>query len=67
MSDRFLEQRIKITFCAKLGKNESETCGIVSEAYGRKAMKKSSNFDGHKRFKEGRKNVEDIERSDRLT
>jgi len=33
MSDRFLEQQIDITFCVKLGKNESDTCTLLSEAY----------------------------------
>jgi hypothetical protein len=45
MSDRFLEQRINIKFCAKLGKNASETCAMLSNAYGVEAMKKSSVFE----------------------
>jgi hypothetical protein len=52
MSDRFLEQRTNIKFCVKLGKNASDTCAMLSEAYGGEAMKKSSAFDCHKRFKE---------------
>jgi hypothetical protein len=44
MSYRFLEQRINIKFCAKLGKNASYTCAMLSEACGREAMKKSSVF-----------------------
>jgi hypothetical protein len=63
MSDRFLEQRINIKFCAKLGKRASDTCVKLSEAYGRDAMEKSSVFEWHKRFEEGRENVEDDERS----
>jgi hypothetical protein len=53
MGDRFLEQRINFTFCVKLGKNANDTCAVLSEAYGRDAMKKSSIFERHKRFKEG--------------
>jgi hypothetical protein len=38
MSDRLLEQRINIKFCAKLGKNTSETLQILTEAYDADAM-----------------------------
>jgi len=48
MSDRFLEQRINIKFCVKLGKNASDTCAIPSEAYGAEVMKNSSAFEWHK-------------------
>jgi hypothetical protein len=34
MSDRFLEQRINIKFCVKL--DASDTCSLLSEAYGEK-------------------------------
>jgi hypothetical protein len=44
MSDRFLEQEININFCVKLGNNASDTCSMLSEAYGGEAMKKSSAF-----------------------
>jgi hypothetical protein len=44
--DRFLEQRIKITFCEKLGKNATDTCAMLSEAYGGIAMKKSRVLSG---------------------
>jgi hypothetical protein len=33
-SRRFLEQRIDIKFCAKLGKNASDTCAMLSDTYG---------------------------------
>jgi hypothetical protein len=65
MSDRFLEQRINIKFCVKLGKSANDTYGMFSEAYGGEAMKKSSVFEWQKLFKEDRENVEDDERSDR--
>jgi hypothetical protein len=61
MSDRFLEQRINIKFCVKLGKNASGTCVMLSEAYGREAMIKC--FGWRKRFKVGRENVQDDEDS----
>jgi hypothetical protein len=58
MSDRLLEQRIN-KFCAKLGKSASETLQMLTGAYGADAMKKSSVFACHKRFKEGREDVKD--------
>jgi hypothetical protein len=63
MSDRFLEQRINIKFCAKLSKSASKTLHMLTEAYGADAKKKSSVFECYKRFKEGRKDVKDDERT----
>jgi transposase len=65
MNDRLLEQRINITFCAKLNKSASETLQMLTEAYGADAMKTSSVFEWHKRFKEGREDVKYDERSGR--
>lgn len=39
MSDRLLEQRTNIKFCAKLGKSASETVQMLTEVYGVDAMK----------------------------
>jgi transposase len=58
-----LEERINIKFYVELGKNARDTCAMLSEAYEEEVMKKSSVFQWHKRFKEGRENVEDDERS----
>jgi hypothetical protein len=63
ISDRLLEQRTNIKFCAKLGKSASETLQMLTEAYGADAMKKSSVFEWHKRFKEGREYVKDDKRT----
>jgi hypothetical protein len=52
MSDRFSEQLIDIKFCLNSGKNASDTCAVLSEAYGGEAMKKSNVLEWHKRFKE---------------
>jgi hypothetical protein len=60
MSDRLLEQRINIKFCAKLGKSMSETLQMLTEAYGVDTMKVS---EWHKRFKEGWEDVKDDERT----
>jgi hypothetical protein len=59
MSDRLLEQRINITFCAKLDKSAGETLQMLTEAYGADAIKKSSIFEWHKSFKECREDVKD--------
>jgi hypothetical protein len=40
MSDRLLEQCIKIKLCAKLGKRTSETLQMLTEAYDADDMKK---------------------------
>jgi len=37
----------------KLGKNTSNTCAMLSGAYGGEVIKKSSVFEWHKWFKEG--------------
>ena len=63
MSDKNLEQRINIKFCVKIGKSASETLAPLTVAYGEYAMKKSSVFEWHRRFKEGREDVQDDPRS----
>jgi len=40
MNGKFLEQWINIKFYMKLGKNASDTCALLSEAYGGEAGKK---------------------------
>jgi hypothetical protein len=65
MSDRLLEQRINIKFCAKLSKSASETLQMLTETYGANAMKRSSVFEWHKRFKEGREDVKGDKRTGR--
>jgi hypothetical protein len=62
MSEQNLEQCINIKFCAKLGKNASETLDMLRVTYGDNAWKKSSVSEWHKRFKVGHKNVKDEER-----
>jgi hypothetical protein len=65
MSDRLLEQRINIQFCAKLCKSASETLQMLTEAYVADAMTKLSVFEWHKKFKEGREDVKDDARNGR--
>ena len=63
MSDKNLEQRINIKFCVKIGKSASETLVLLTVAYSEYIMKKSSVFELHRRFKEGRECVQDDPRS----
>jgi len=44
MRDRFLEQRINIEFCAKLGMNTSDSCAILSETCGGRICEKFQCF-----------------------
>jgi hypothetical protein len=44
LNDQILEQQINIKFCVKLGNNASDTCAVLSEAYGEEAMKTSTCF-----------------------
>jgi len=40
------------TILCEIGKNASDKCVVLSEAYGGEAMKKSSDLEWHKPFKE---------------
>jgi len=66
VSDKNLEQRINIQFCVKIGKGAREKLAILTEAYGEYALKKSSVFEWHRRFKEGQEYVQDDPRSGQL-
>ena len=60
-----LEERYAIKFCFKIGKNTSETYGLLLTALGVSCMNLASVFEWHKRFKEGRESVRDYERCGR--
>jgi hypothetical protein len=62
MSDKNLHRRINIKFCVKIGKSASETLALLTVAYDEYARKKSSVFEWHRRFKEGRDVQEDPRR-----
>jgi transposase len=63
MSDKNPERRINIKFCVKIGNSASETLTLLTVAYGEYTMKKSSVSEWHRRFKEGREDVQDYPRS----
>ena len=60
-----LEERYAIKFCFKLGKNATETYGLLHTAFRPSCMNRASVFEWHKRFKEGRESVRDDERCGR--
>ena len=57
-----LEERYAIKFRFKLGKNATETYGMLQTSFGASCMNGASVFEWHKRFKEGRESVRDDER-----
>ena len=60
-----LEERYAIKFCFKLGKNATETYGILQAAFRPSCMNRSSVFEWHKWFKDDRESVRDNERRGR--
>ena len=60
-----LEERYAIKLCFKLGKNATETYGMLQTAFGASCMNRASVFEWHNRFKEGRESVKEDERSGR--
>ena len=60
-----LEERYAIKFCFKLGKNATETYGMLQTAFRPSCMNRASVFEWHKRFKEGGESVRDDERCGR--
>jgi hypothetical protein len=63
MSDKNLEQRINMKFCVTIGKSASERLALLTLAYGEEAVKNLSVFERHRRFKEGREDVQNDSRS----
>ena len=58
-------ERYAIKFSFKLGKNATETYGMLQTTFGASCMNRASVFVWHKRFKEGRESVRDDERCGR--
>ena len=59
------EQRAILKFLAKLGKTPSKSFAMLQQVYGEETMSRARAFEWHKRFKEGREEVEDDPRSER--
>ena len=60
-----LEERYAIKFCFKLGKNATETYGMIQTAFRPSCMNRARVFEWKKRFKEGRESVRDNEKCGR--
>ena len=60
-----LEERHAIKFYFKLGKNATETYGMLQTAFRPSCINRASIFEWHKRFKEARESVKDDERCGR--
>ena len=60
-----LEKLYAIKFCLKLGKNDTEACGMLQTAFGASCMNRESVFEWHKRLREGRESVMYNERCER--
>ena len=54
-----LKERYAIKFCFKQGRNATETYGMLQTAFGASCIIRASDFEWHKRFKEGRESVRD--------
>ncbi len=65
MQSDSLQERYTLKFCIKLGKNATETYGMLQPAFGASCMNLASIFEWHKRFKEGRESVRGDERCGR--
>ena len=59
--DDNLEERYAIKLCFKLGKNATETYGMIHTAFGGSCMNRASVFEWHKTFKEDRESLRDEE------
>lgn len=60
-----IEQRVNVKFLVKLGKSATETYSMLQQVYGDECLSRTRVFEWHKRFKEGREDVEDDPRPGR--
>jgi transposase len=59
------EHRAAIHFCVKLKEKAIEMFGMLKSAYGEECLSRTTLFEWHKRFKEGREALQSNERKDR--
>ena len=62
-----IKQKINLKFLVRLGKTPTETFNSLQEVCGDATMSRTRIFEWHKRFREGREDVEDDPRSGRPT
>jgi transposase len=60
-----IEQRANIKFCFKLGKYFTETHQMMKQVYGNDCLSRSTIYEWFNRFKGGREDLNDDERSGR--
>ena len=60
-----VEQRINLKFLVRLGKTPTEALKLLQEVHGNDKISRTRLFEWHRRFKEGREEVEDDHRSGR--
>jgi hypothetical protein len=56
-----MEQREAIKFCVKLKKTATKTFEVLRSAYCDECVLRTSVFEWHKMFKEGRESLKDVE------
>ena len=61
MQSDTLEEQYAVKLYFKLGRNATETYGMLQTAFRRSCMNRASVFEWHKRFKKGRESVRDDE------
>jgi histone-lysine N-methyltransferase SETMAR len=61
------EERVAIKFCCKVDFLATKTVELIQKAYGNAALSRTTIFERHERFREGRESVKDDERSGRPT
>ena len=59
------EQQIKLKFLVRLGKTPTEALKLLQEVYSDDTMSRTRLFEWHRRFKEGREEVQDDHRTGR--
>jgi hypothetical protein len=60
--ERMMEQTVSMKFCVELQELANGTLEMLKTVYGESIMNKSNVFKWHKRFREGREDVNDGER-----
>jgi len=58
---------VAIKFCCKVDFSATKTAELIQKAYGDAALSRTTIFEWHKRFREGRESVKDDESSGRFT
>ena len=61
------EQCVAIKFCCKVDFSATKTVELIQKAYGDAAFSRTTIFEWHRRFQEGRESVKDDERGGRPT